>query len=270
MRSVPASFDEAAVRQVDGLLGALAAEHQVAVPLAVESGSRAWGFPSPDSDYDCRFVYVRRAEDYLTPWLGRDVIERAPSALLDVNGWDLRKALALLVKGNAVILEWLTSPVVYAGDEAFRDTLRALADRIADRAAVGRHYLHVGRSQHRRFALPDGRMPRKKLFYALRPAIALHWLRERPDAAVPPMHLTALLAQTPVPDDVRAEVDALVAAKAVTRELGLAPVPTPVAGYLAAQLVDEPWLDARRDPAATTTARADAADVFRWAVRAYG
>lgn len=270
MRSVPASFDEAAVREVDGLLGALAAEHQVVVPLAVESGSRAWGFPSPDSDYDCRFVYVRRAEDYLTPWPGRDVIERAPSAVLDVNGWDLRKALALLVKGNAVILEWLTSPVVYAGDEAFRDALRGLADRVVDRAAVGRHYLHVGRSQHRRFALPDGRMPHKKLFYALRPAVALHWLRDRPDAAVPPMQLQALLAQTPVPDDVRDEVAGLVAAKARTRELGVAEVPPAVARYLAAHLVDEPWLERRPDPAALTAARADAADVFRWAVRAYG
>lgn len=270
MRAIPASFDPAAVREVDGLLGALAAEHQVAVPLAVESGSRAWGFPSPDSDYDCRFVYVRRADDYLTPWPGRDVIERAPSALLDVNGWDVRKALALLVKGNAAILEWLTSPVVYAAEESFRDALRALADQVADRAAIGRHYLHVGRSQRRRFALPDGRMPRKKLFYALRPSVALSWLRDRPDAAVPPMQLQALLAQVPVPDDVRAEIEALVAAKAVTRELGLAPVPAPVAAYLDAQLADEPWLERRRDPAVLAAARRRAADTFRWAVRTYG
>ncbi len=269
VRSIPESFDAAAVGEIDDLLRAVAVEHGVAIPLAVESGSRAWGFPSPDSDYDCRFVYVRPARHYLTPWLPRDVIEHAPAGLLDVNGWDVRKAVALLVKGNAVILEWLTSPVVYGGDERLRAELLALADRVTDRAAVGRHYLHVGRSQRARFLLPDGRIPRKKLFYAVRPALALHWLREHPAAVVPPMHLAGLLAAVPVPDDVRAAVDELVAAKAATRELGLAAIPSPLAAYLEAQLATEPWLDARPDAATVARARRDATDVFRRTVRTH-
>jgi hypothetical protein len=82
------------------------------MPLAIESGSRAWGFPSPDSDYDCRFIFVRPIEDYLSPWQRRDVIETPLEGDFDVNGWELGKAIRLLAKGNAVIIEWLMSPIV--------------------------------------------------------------------------------------------------------------------------------------------------------------
>jgi predicted nucleotidyltransferase len=101
-----------AVAAVDSALAAIRQEHGVRIPLAIESGSRAWGFPSPDSDYDCRFLFVRPAEELVTLWLPRDVIELPLSSELDINGWDLRKALTLLLKGNAVVLEWLTSPIV--------------------------------------------------------------------------------------------------------------------------------------------------------------
>lgn len=48
---------------------------KVRILLAVESGSRAWGFASPDSDYDVRFIYIRDKEDYLRLNTMRDVIE---------------------------------------------------------------------------------------------------------------------------------------------------------------------------------------------------
>jgi len=85
-------------------------EHHADVLLAIESGSRAWGFPSPDSDYDCRFIYARRTQDYLSLFPARDVIEEPFDRVLDIGGWDLAKALRLLLKGNAVVVEWLMSP----------------------------------------------------------------------------------------------------------------------------------------------------------------
>jgi uncharacterized protein len=100
-------------------------QNGVAIGLAVEGGSRAWGFPSPDSDYDCRFVYIRPLAPYLTPWPRHDVIELPLSSEFDVNGWDLAKALKLLMKRNTVIIEWLTSPLVYRGDEEFRSSFLA-------------------------------------------------------------------------------------------------------------------------------------------------
>jgi hypothetical protein len=120
LRTLSADFDPAVVAAIDARLDAIAHEHHATVLLAIESGSRAWGFPSPDSDYDCRFIYVRRREDYLTLYPPRDVIEFPLEGELDVNGWDLGKALRLLLKGNAVVIEWLTSPYAYAGDASFR------------------------------------------------------------------------------------------------------------------------------------------------------
>ncbi|MEU4811029.1 nucleotidyltransferase domain-containing protein [Nocardia fluminea] len=182
LRTVPESMDPAVVAAIDAELDRVAAEHNVSIRLAIESGSRAWGFPSPDSDYDCRFVYVAGLDTYLSPWRTRDVIETPLIGLLDVNGWDLAKALRLLVAGNAVLVEWLMPPIVYRGDGAFRTRLREVADR--DR--IARHYLHLGARQWALFERNGGL---KKVFYALRPAMALRWLREHPGAAVAPMHL---------------------------------------------------------------------------------
>src|SRR4029079_5070785 len=100
--SIPPEMDGEKVALIDALLDRIADEHKVFLPLAIESGSRAWGFSSPDSDYDCRFVFVRRVADHITPWSARDVIELPLEADLDANGWDLAKALRLLSNGNAV------------------------------------------------------------------------------------------------------------------------------------------------------------------------
>ena len=81
--------------------------------LAVESGSRAWGFASPDSDYDVRFIYVRDKESYLKLNRPRDVIELPINDVLDINGWDVEKALKLLHKSNPTVFEWFSSPVIY-------------------------------------------------------------------------------------------------------------------------------------------------------------
>ena len=81
--------------------------------LAVESGSRAWGFASPDSDYDVRFIYVRPRESYLRLNRARDVIELPINGVLDINGWDVDKTLKLLHKSNPTVFEWFSSPIVY-------------------------------------------------------------------------------------------------------------------------------------------------------------
>jgi predicted nucleotidyltransferase len=173
LRHLPDSFSAETVAEIDARLDAVCREHDVAIALAIESGSRAWGFPSPDSDYDCRFVFVRPVDHHLSIWPRRDVIETPLQGDLDVNGWELGKALKLLLKGNAVIIEWLRSPYVYRGDPWFRDAFLDFANRFADRELIGRHYLHLGERQ-RRGHFGDGKLvPQKKVFYALRPAATL-------------------------------------------------------------------------------------------------
>ena len=232
LRAIPEGFAASPLKQIDQLLDAVANENRVSIPLAIESGSRAWGFPSPDSDYDCRFVYVRSAAQHISPWTPRDVIETPLVGDMDLNGWDLGKALKLMLKGNAVIIEWLRSPIVYRGDATFRDEFLALAGRHCKRELIGRHYLHLGLRQRNTYFSDGKEVALKKIFYALRPAAALRWMRLNGDMPLPPMHFPTLLAECAPPKDLSAIVAELLAKKAVTKELGVGPVPEPVRAFI--------------------------------------
>ncbi|WP_281917660.1 nucleotidyltransferase domain-containing protein [Nocardia sputorum] len=260
LRAIPASMDPAVVGAIDGELDRVEREHRVSIRLAIESGSRAWGFPSPDSDYDCRFVYVAALETYLSPWRTRDVVETPLTDLLDVNGWDLAKALRLLVQGNAVLVEWLMSPIVYRGDTRFRDRLRAVADEVADRDKIARHYLHLGAKQ---WALFERSGALKKVFYALRPAMALRWLGEHPGAALAPMHLPTLLRQCELPTELTAAITELTELKSRTREMGSGSVPAPITTFIAAEFTRAAEVFRRSGHRDLTRARAVTAEFFR-------
>ncbi|MEO6606465.1 MAG: nucleotidyltransferase domain-containing protein [Aeromicrobium sp.] len=268
MRAVPESFDPAVVEEIDRRLDRVAVSESVVIPWAIESGSRAWGFPSPDSDYDCRFLYVRTEDDYLSPWLDRDVIETPLDKIFDVNGWDLRKAIQLVLKGNAVVVEWLQSPYIYHGSETFRSQLLELADDVSDRHAVGRHYTHVCLAQWTRYG-GTGDIPLKRLFYALRPAATIRWLEAHPESASPPMDLGSLLTENSASADVRNAVDELVELKAKTREMGEGEVPAPLATYVESALARGTELFEGHSLRDLTVARALASDVFRELVRSH-
>jgi predicted nucleotidyltransferase len=202
-------------------LDAIEREHQVRILVAVESGSRAWGFPSPDSDFDVRFLYVRTAERYLSLQPARDVIETPLEGLWDVNGWDLRKGLQLLHKGNAVVIEWLRSPVIYREVGPTAERMRAMADRYADLGHALRHYYGLMASQYGRDIEGRDRLKLKKYFYSIRAACALNWIRLY--QSVPPMDLPALLAAGCAPREIRGLLDDLLVAKAQSHELGQGP-----------------------------------------------
>lgn len=232
MRAIPGDFDPVAVAAIDSRLDGIVTVGHAAILLAIESGSRAWGFPSPDSDYDCRFLFVRREDDYLTPWPRRDVIETPLEGELDVNGWELGKALKLLLKGNAVVIEWLMSPTVYRGDPAFRSDMLTLARDHAEAHRIARHYLHLGERQRRTYFADGKAVKLKKIFYALRPAAALRWLRLHPGQAIAPMHFPTLMAECDPPKALHALVDDLIARKAMTRELGETVLPSAVETFI--------------------------------------
>jgi predicted nucleotidyltransferase len=244
-----------AVAQVDGILDAIRREHGVHIPLAIESGSRAWGFPSPDSDYDGRFIYVRPARQALTIWPRRDVIETPLVGDMDVNGWDLSKALRLLLKGNAVVVEWLQSPIQYTAEAWFRDELLAFAEHWLDRDMVLTHYLHLGRRQKILHLDDQTEVPLKKVFYVLRPAVALRWLRLNPDKAVAPMHLPTLMAECDPPADLSAMVEDLRARKAMTREMGKGEIPAALLRFIEAEFAAVEVIDRSFIPRSEAAAR---------------
>lgn len=152
-------------------------EHQVKVLFAVESGSRAWGFPSQDSDYDVRFVYIHRPEWYLSIDEKRDVIEVPINELLDMNGWDIRKALKLFRKSNPALMEWLVSDIRYYEAYGFKEELLALRERVFSPQASVHHYLHMARGNFREY-LQGEQVKIKKYFYVLRPVLACKWVEK--------------------------------------------------------------------------------------------
>jgi uncharacterized protein len=267
LRALGPGFEPAVVAAIDAKLTEIAERERVRLLLAVESGSRAWGFPSPDSDYDCRFMYARRRDDYLALFAPRDVIELPADEIFDVNGWDLAKALRLLLKGNAVVIEWLTSPYVYLGDARFRAEALALAQQAVAPASIACHYRHLGERQRRTYFTDTHAIPIKKIFYALRPAIALRWLRLHPGEPVAPMHFPTLIATSNLPADVVTIVDDLLARKAVTSELGSGPLPTAIGHLIDDEfaIAREFWRDEAWRPDAGTLAAAN--ELFRrWVV----
>lgn len=198
-------------------LAAIEREHDVRIVHACESGSRGWGFSSPDSDYDARFVYVHRQSWYLSVnertgpgQPQRDVIELPIDADLDVSGWDLRKALRLLAKGNPTLLEWLRSPVVYRQHDTLADGLRLLAERCYSPVSAWHHYLSMAWGNYRGY-LRGEQVRTKKYLYVLRPLLACQWI-ERGEGP-PPMAFEDLL-ESLLPDGaVRDAIDRLLEVK---------------------------------------------------------
>lgn len=164
--------------EIEATLGRIEQENSVKILFACESGSRGWGFASPDSDYDVRFIYVNRLDWYLSVFPQRDVIELPISDVYDVSGWDLRKALGLLRNGNATLVEWLSSPVVYQADQNFLASVQAAARQVHRPERAFYHYLHMARKNYREHL--RGEMVRlKKYLYVLRPLLACLWIEQQ-------------------------------------------------------------------------------------------
>ncbi|CRK80728.1 nucleotidyltransferase domain-containing protein [Neobacillus massiliamazoniensis] len=151
--------------------------YDVKVCFAVESGSRAWGLPSKDSDYDVRFIYLHRRDWYLSIDEKRDVIELPISDLLDINGWDVRKALKLFRKSNPPLMEWLHSGIVYYKAFSLVDKMKAIQDNVFIPKSALYHYLHMATGNYRNY-LQAEQVKIKKYFYVLRPILACNWIEK--------------------------------------------------------------------------------------------
>jgi predicted nucleotidyltransferase len=172
----------------------IAKEYGIRILFACESGSRGWQFPSPDSDYDVRFIYARPMDDYLSVAERDDRIGFPMNDELDVYGWDIRKVLQLIRKSNTTPFEWLQSPIVYMQQPGFRDELWALCGQYFDRRSNVRHYLGIARSALDTVVNND-EIKIKKLFYVLRPLLAAKWCVEKNSIA--PMSIQPLMNLMP-------------------------------------------------------------------------
>ena len=203
----------------------------VTILHAVESGSRAWGVESPDSDYDVRFVYVRSVADYLQLQETRDVIEWELDDVMDINGWDLKKALIQFHRGNATLFEWANSPVVYKTTPQWGQIRETAKGWFSAKAAL-HHYRGTARGTYSEFL--QGDMVRyKKYIYALRPLLACKYIEEH--HTIPPVRFDELLKQE-LPEALRQEIDRMLEIKAQTDEKTLNPRLPVIHAYIVEEL----------------------------------
>lgn len=183
-------------------------QENVKILYCVESGSRAWGFASPDSDYDVRFIYVRPKDYYLRLDRTRDVIEWQIDDVWDINGWDLQKTLILLHKSNPTVFEWINSPIVYKTTPEWEKIAEMSEQYFNPRSSIY-HYLHIVKSHDNRY-LMDERVKPKKYFYALRGVLSCKWILENMTA--PPILFSAL-ADSQLEENMQPVVDNLLEIK---------------------------------------------------------
>jgi uncharacterized protein len=208
-------------QRVNVALNQVETEHGVRVLYACESGSRAWGFASIDSDYDVRFLYIHRHEHYLAVDAKRDVIEVPIAQDLDVSGWDLRKALGLLRKSNPPLLEWLKSPIVYREDPKFVAEFRVLANQFYSPRRCFAHYLHMAEGNWSKYVRGWDEVALKKYLYVFRPLLACRWI-ERGCGQVP-MLFQQLVEGVLEEQSVRRALTELVERKRLGVELSVSP-----------------------------------------------
>lgn len=182
--------------RIKNILHEVAAKEEINILYACESGSRAWGFSSPDSDYDVRFIYVRKETDYLSVSNKKDYLNFPITDELDIYGWDIRKVLQLLLKSNATPFEWLQSPVIYSESIPFRVEMLNLLTNYFCPATQMFHYLGI--TDGALAGISDGRLKIKKLFYILRPLLAAKWIAV--EKSYPPMNIFPLLKTVSLSD----------------------------------------------------------------------
>ncbi len=237
----------------------------VKVLYACESGSRAWGFPSADSDYDVRFIYVHPLDWYLSVFEQRDVIEVPINDSLDINGWDLKKTLGLLSKSNPPLLEWLGSPIIYRENTEASNRLRKLAESFYSPTSCAYHYLHMARGNFREYLQGD-EVWTKKYFYVLRPVLAINWIEA--GLGVPPTDFNIVLDRIVTDSTLRAAIDKLLVEKRAGNELRKGPRIAPISNYIESQLTK--WGEGRFQHVHNPSTRQELDQTFREIIKTFG
>lgn len=243
-------------QQIQLKLDELQRQKECRLLLAVESGSRAWGYASTTSDYDVRCIYYYPQERYLSIRPPRDTVEWELNDVFDITGWELRKTLGLTLKSNLTVYEWADSPIVYRSSpwiEEFRSLIRS----VLQPGLLASRYLGMAASTIKRY-LEREEVPYKQYFYALRPLLAARWvLQERTPAPVPFADLRHLL-----PDDMQAVTDELLALRSGSTEKATGPAHPAAMAFITRELAALDALAATLPPPETPdTAPLD--DFFR-------
>lgn len=228
-----ANFMDDIYRMIHDTLTRIETTYNITILYAFESGSRAWGFESEDSDYDVRFIYIHPTPWYLSIGKRRDVIEESSTSLLDLSGWDLTKALDLFRRSNPPLLEWIQSPIIYMSKSSLIESFRELLPHYYAPISCMYHYLHMAEGNMREYLKGD-EVWTKKYFYVLRPILACMWIEM--GIGAPPMEFRKLLEATVLDDNLLTEIEILLKAKREGHELRRGPRNEIISNFLENQL----------------------------------
>ncbi len=204
------------VEKIKKYLSDLEEEKGIEILLACETGSRAWGFPSPDSDFDVRIIYKHEKDWYLGLTEEKDTIECfLENNEIDICGWDLRKSLRLLAKSNPPLLERIQSPIIYKVDKEFLTGINSVAQKTYSRIATIHHYLSMAKKAFEEVANSD-EYKLKKFFYALRSSVACLWILEKEE--IPPIELGKMLNGLDLPAILKTRIGELIEIKSSISE----------------------------------------------------
>ena len=199
--------DQIEKRAIPAHLRCIEQEHEVKILLAVESGSRAWGFESANSDWDVRFIYVHNPKWYFKVEEQRDVIEHMYDDDVDLVGWELRKTLRLFRRSNPSLLEWFNSPIVYQVNEYFAKRIHEVEEEYFNPIKTMYHYNHIYNKDNERY-LQKKRYPMKRFLYYLRGILACKWIESH--NSLPPVLFKELIDETIDNEQIRTKVEELV------------------------------------------------------------
>ena len=232
---------------ISRLLSDIERERNVRILYACESGSRAWGFHSEDSDYDIRFIYAVPAAKYLGVSNPPDTIEIAIKDDLDPGGWDVRKALGLLGKSNGPLIEWLHSPIVYIDRENFRENWQKLSREVLQPSKLRHHYMGLAVQISRR-KLAEDAPSAKAYLYVMRALLAARWIETHHTA--PPVPFAELVATTD--GNLRKALEELIAAKSLSGETDSQGKITILDDYIAEETERKEVIDDSNEPDGAT------------------
>jgi len=207
------------ISEIKDLLRRVEIDHRLSVIYGLESGSRAWGFESQNSDYDIRFLYVRPVDWYLCVEKRDNVLELGTSNDFDLSGWDLKKALLFLRKSHPVLLEWLRSPIVYVERSVIIQQMREIGKEFFSPRSSLHHYIGWSeRTIHRYFQQPS--VAAKRYLYAMRPILCCRWIQAV--GGQPPLRIQDLIAAVDIPTKAKSTLEGLIERKRAGYELDLA------------------------------------------------
>ena len=213
---------------IPGCLKSIEEKYEVKILFAVESGSRAWGFASKDSDWDVRFIYVHKPEWYFSVDEQRDVIEELFDNDIDAVGWDLKKALMLLKRSNPSLMEWINSPIVYRAEEQFVNDLKQLAKECFNPTKAMYHYQRIYVKHDERYLQKQG-YPMKRFMYYLRGILACQWIEKY--KTLPPVSFQQLYEDIVEDQKIKDGIKELVNYKSSGKEMDMSEVPDYLVDY---------------------------------------